>query len=312
MKILVTGGLGFIGSNFIRLALDTKPGWDITNLDYLTYAGKHENLGSHMRSPRYNFAFGSVADRDFVTSIVSHGFDAIINFAAETHVDRSIDDAGKFADTNLKGTANLLEAVKVFKVGKFIQISTDEVYGSLPESGLFTESTPLHPNNPYSASKAAADLMVLAFFHTFGINALITRASNNYGPRQYPEKLIPLTTSRILKRQQVPVYGDGMQIRDWLHVDDHCRGVIAALEKGRAGEVYNFGGGNELPNIVVVKQILDILEAPHSLISYVTDRLGHDRRYAIDSSKAREELGWRPEVDFGAGLHGTVNWYKNL
>ena len=310
MKLLVTGGCGFIGSNFVRLALKTRPAWTIVNLDALTYAGNPENLKGVDRDPRYRFAKGSICDEAFVDGLVKEGFQAIVNFAAESHVDRSLYGPSEFVRTNIQGTVNLLEAAKRHAVPRFLQISTDEVYGSLPPEGFFHETTPLHPNNPYSATKAAADQMVLAYVHTFGIEALITRSSNNYGPYQYPEKLIPLHVSNAFEGKPLPVYGDGMQIRDWLHVEDNCRGVLAALEKGKKGEVYNLGGGNERPNLSVAQAILKHTGRDESLLQYVKDRPGHDRRYAIDCTKANRELGWTPEIVFEKGLAGTIDWYR--
>lgn len=310
MRILVTGGCGFIGSNFVRLILSSKKAWDIVNLDALTYAGNPENLSDVEKNPKYTFKKGSITDGTMVDDLVKTGFDAIVNFAAESHVDRSLYGPTEFVQTNLQGTVNLLEAAKRHGVKRFLQISTDEVYGSLPPEGFFSEKTPLHPNNPYSSTKAAADMMVQAYAHTFNLPALITRSSNNYGPFQYPEKFIPLFASNALDGKKVPLYGDGMHIRDWLHVEDNCRGVLAALEKGKTGEVYNLGGGNERPNVVVAKAILKHVGAPESLIEFVKDRPGHDRRYAIDCKKAKKELGWSPKIKFEKGLKATLDWYK--
>jgi len=310
MRILITGGCGFIGSNFVRLTLRERKTWTLLNLDALTYAGNPENLSDVEKDPRYAFRHGSITDGPLVDELVKTGFDAIVNFAAESHVDRSLYGPTEFVQTNLQGTVTLLEAAKRHGVKRFLQISTDEVYGSLPPEGFFSETTPLHPNNPYSSTKAAADMMVQAYVHTFGLPALITRSSNNYGPFQYPEKFIPLFASNALDGKKVPLYGDGMHIRDWLHVEDNCRGILAALEKGRIGEVYNLGGGNERPNVVVAKAILGHVGAPESLIEFVKDRPGHDRRYAIDCSKARNELGWAPTVPFETGLKNTLDWYR--
>ncbi len=309
MRLLVTGGCGFIGSHFVRMALGRRK-VRVVNLDALTYAGNPENLADVERDPRYRFVKGSICDADPLDVLVREGVDAIVNFAAESHVDRSLYGPIEFVRTNLEGTATLLEAAKRHGVRRFLQVSTDEVYGSLPRGGKFRESTPLHPNNPYSSTKAAADLMVQAYVHTFGVDAVITRSSNNYGPRQYPEKFIPLFVSNALEDRPCPLYGDGMHVRDWLHVEDNCRGILAALEKGKAGEVYNLGGGNERPNLRVARAILKELGKPESLVTFVKDRPGHDRRYAIDCSKSRRELGWSPRVAFERGLRDTVRWYR--
>jgi dTDP-glucose 4,6-dehydratase len=311
MNILVTGCCGFIGSNFVRLALRSRKDLKITNLDALTYAGNPENLRDLEEESRYRFVKGSITDGPVVDGLVRSGFDAIVNFAAESHVDRSLYGPTEFVQTNLQGTVNLLEAAKRHQVKRFLQISTDEVYGSLPPEGFFSESTPLHPNNPYSSTKAAADMMVQAYAHTFGLDAVITRSSNNYGPYQYPEKFIPLFASNAMDGKRVPLYGDGMHIRDWLHVEDNCRGILAALEKGKSGQVYNLGGGNERPNLVVAKAILKHVGAPESLIEFVKDRPGHDRRYAIDCRKAKKELGWAPKIKFEVGLKKTLDWYRD-
>ncbi|HLF93879.1 MAG TPA: dTDP-glucose 4,6-dehydratase [Planctomycetota bacterium] len=309
MKLLVTGGCGFIGSNFVRLVLRARKAARVVNLDALTYAGNPENLRDVESDPRYEFVHASIVDEDRVDALVRRGFDAIVNFAAESHVDRSLHGPQEFVRANVQGTVTLLEASKRHGVGRFLQVSTDEVYGSLPAEGAFTESTPLHPNNPYASTKAAADLMVQSYVHTFGVDALITRSSNNYGPFQYPEKFIPLFISNAIEGRPCPLYGDGMQVRDWLHVQDNGRGILAALEKGRSGEVYNLGGGNERPNLVTARSILKRLRKPESLIQFVKDRPGHDRRYAIDCRKARRELGWAPKVSFEKGLRETVDWY---
>lgn len=309
MRLLVTGGCGFIGSNFVRLVLRARKAARIVNLDALTYAGNPENLSDVESDSRYEFVHASIVDEDRVDAVVRRGFDAIVNFAAESHVDRSLYGPQEFVRSNLQGTVTLLEAAKRHGIRRFLQVSTDEVYGSLPAEGKFSESTPLHPNNPYSATKAAADLMVQSYVHTFGINALITRSSNNYGPFQYPEKFIPLFISNAIEGRPCPLYGDGMHVRDWLHVEDNGRGILAALEKGRSGEVYNLGGGNERPNLVTARAILKRLRKPESLLQFVKDRPGHDRRYAIDCRKARRELGWAPKVDFEKGLRETVAWY---
>jgi dTDP-glucose 4,6-dehydratase len=307
--LLVTGGCGFIGSAFIRHLLATDLGLSIVNLDALTYAGNLANLKDVEKHPRYRFIKGDITDRDTVRAAMS-GITDVIHFAAESHVDRSIQNSGPFVRTNVIGTQILLDAAREFKVTKYVQVSTDEVYGSLGPTGLFTEETPLHPNSPYSASKAAADLLVMAYQHTFHMPCVITRCSNNYGPYQFPEKLIPLFVSNLLADQQVPVYGDGQQVRDWIHVLDHARGVEAAWRKGVSGEVYNFGGKCEKANLDLTHLLLDLLGKPKSLIKYVADRPGHDRRYAIDCTKAERELGWRPQVTFEQGLKDTIDWYK--
>lgn len=311
MKLLVTGGCGFIGSNFIRLVLASRKSADILNLDALTYAGDHENLREVWDSARYSFEIGSIEDSKEVDVLIGrYRPDAIVNFAAESHVDRSLYGPIEFIETNIRGTTVLLEAARRHGVKKFLQVSTDEVYGSLPREGMFRETTPLHPNNPYSATKAAADQMVQAYAHTFGLSTIITRSSNNYGPYQFPEKFIPLFATNALADKPCPLYGDGKQVRDWLHVEDNCRGILAALEFGKRGEVYNLGGGNERPNIVVAKAILKHLGKPGSLIQFVKDRPGHDRRYAIDCRKAKRELGWTPKIMFEAGLKSTLDWYR--
>jgi dTDP-glucose 4,6-dehydratase len=308
--LLVTGGCGFIGSNFVRHLLETDPAVSVINFDCLTYAGNLENLADVAKHPRYRFVRGDITDRAAVEGTVRGGVDAIINFAAESHVDRSIMDSAPFVRTNVQGTQVLLDVARQQQVSRFVQVSTDEVYGSLGPSGYFTETTPLHPNSPYSASKAAADLLVLSYVHTFGIDALITRCSNNYGPYQFPEKLIPLFISNLMRNEPVPVYGDGMQVRDWIHVRDHCTGIDAARRQGKTGEIYNFGGRCEKPNLELTHLLLDLLGKPRTLIKHVQDRLGHDRRYAIDCSKAERELGWRPQVSFDDGLRATIDWYK--
>lgn len=309
MKILVTGGLGFIGSCFIKVVRSMHPDWRMVNLDLVTYAGNPDNLKDIADDPRYVFIRGDISDDVDVETAFETGVDAVVNFAAESHVDRSIAGSTLFVTTNVLGTAVLLGAAKRWGIDRFLQVSTDEVYGSLPPSGVFVETTPLHPNNPYSATKAAADHMALAYHHTFGMDVVITRSSNNYGPHQYPEKFVPLFITNAMEGKECPLYGDGLNIRDWLHVTDNCRGILAALEKGKAGEVYNLGGGNERPNIDVAKAILGLMGRSHSLIKFVEDRKGHDRRYAIDCSKARKELGWAPEVQFQRGLEETVAWY---
>lgn len=308
--ILVTGGCGFIGSNFIRYLLDAEPRLAIINLDYLTYAGNPENLGECASHPRYRWIRGDIRDAGLVHRIVRSGIQAIINFAAESHVDRSIEDCSAFLGTNVVGTQVLLEAARAFAVPRFIQISTDEVYGSLGPTGRFTEMSPLAPNSPYAASKASADLLVRSYVHTHGTPAIITRCSNNYGPNQFPEKLLPLFITRLLRGESVPVYGDGLNVRDWLHVRDHCAAIHRVWRDGRAGEVYNIGANCEWTNLALTERLLDLLEKPRSLLRFVADRPGHDRRYAMDCSKIERELGWRPRVPFDEGLRQTVRWYQ--
>jgi dTDP-glucose 4,6-dehydratase len=312
MRILVTGGCGFIGSNFIRYILEHyKPAY-VTNVDVLTYAGNLANLAgiTEEHGDRYEFFKADIANADQMDALMTeHQFYAVINFAAESHVDRSINSPQNFIHTNVIGTSMLLDAARRHGVQRFVQISTDEVYGSLGPAGKFTEQSPLEPSSPYSASKAGADLLALACFKTFGQDVVVTRCSNNYGPYQFPEKLIPLMIIKALRNEPLPVYGDGMNVRDWIHVRDHCAGVVAALFEGKAGAVYNFGGDSELPNLEVVKFILDKLGKPHSLISFIADRLGHDRRYAIDSSFAKRELNWHPRRDARDGISETIDWY---
>ncbi|MCI6930506.1 MAG: dTDP-glucose 4,6-dehydratase [Methanobrevibacter boviskoreani] len=306
--VLVTGGAGFIGSNFLRYMVNKYPNYDFINLDALTYCGNLENLKDIEDKDNYSFVKGNVCDRELVNGIVEN-VDYIVHFAAESHVDRSIEDPGIFIKSNILGTQTLLDASKKNDIRKFLQVSTDEVYGSLGPEGYFTEQTPLQANSPYSASKAGADLMVRAYHNTFDLPVNITRCSNNYGPYQFPEKLIPLMISNAIENKELPVYGDGKNIRDWLHVYDHCTGIDLVLHKGKAGEVYNIGGHNERANIDIVKLILNELDKPESLIKFVSDRLGHDRRYAIDSSKIRRDLGWRPKYTFEEGIIETIHWY---
>jgi dTDP-glucose 4,6-dehydratase len=313
MKILVTGGCGFIGSNFIHYMLRNYPDYSVINVDKLTYAGNLKNLSALSESPRYTFLKGDIADSVLMEEVILQGIDAIVNFAAESHVDRSIEDPSQFMKTNVLGTFVLLEAIRKTSSNRSIRllhISTDEVYGSLGESGAFTEEMPMAPNSPYSASKASSDLMVRAYHHTFGLATLITRCSNNYGPYQFPEKLIPLMISNAVEGRELPVYGDGLQVRDWIYVEDHCRALDVVLHQGRAGEVYNIGGRSERTNLSVVKTILDHLGKPHSLIRFVKDRPGHDRRYAIDFSKIEKTLGWKPSILFEEGIRQTIVWYQ--
>ncbi|HCI44510.1 MAG TPA: dTDP-glucose 4,6-dehydratase [Candidatus Omnitrophica bacterium] len=309
-KILVTGGYGFIGSNFARYMLKAYPEYHLINFDKLTYAGNRDNLADIERNPRYTFVKGDIADIEEVRGVMA-GVDEVVHFAAESHVDRSIESPAIFIETNVTGTSNLLECAMSAGVKKFVHVSTDEVYGSLPEGGYFTEQTPLSPNSPYSASKAGSDLLVRAYYETYKFPGVITRCSNNYGPYQFPEKLIPLMISNALEDKPLPVYGDGMNVRDWLYVEDHCRAIDAVLHKGKTGEVYNIGGSNEWHNIDLVKLLLKDLGKPESLIKFVKDRLGHDRRYAIDSSKIQKELGWSPRTTFEDGIKKTIAWYRN-
>ncbi|NLH16283.1 MAG: dTDP-glucose 4,6-dehydratase [Phycisphaerae bacterium] len=310
MKILVTGGAGFIGSNFVRMILAEHQDCAVVNLDKLTYAGNLENLQGFLEHPNHRFVRGDIGDASLIARLIGeHKFDAIVNFAAESHVDRSLVDADVFIETNVKGTLTLLKASLDKKIPRFIQVSTDEVYGSLGPQGLFTEQSPIQPNSPYSASKAASDHLVRAFGHSFGLNINITRCSNNYGEYQFPEKMIPLMINNALHDKPLPVYGDGLYIRDWLYVYDHCTAIWKVLTVGRSGEVYNIGGNNEKTNLEVVGLILERLKKPKTLIRHVTDRPGHDRRYAIDSSKTMRELGWKPSVTFEQGIVKTIDWY---
>lgn len=312
MRLLITGGCGFIGSNFVRFVLDHYQPEFVTNVDALTYAGNPDNLAgvAEQYSDRYEFFRADIADREAVEEIMArHKFFAVINFAAETHVDRSISSPGNFIHTNVVGTEVLLESARRNGVKRFVQISTDEVYGSLGPEGAFTEKSPIDPSSPYSASKAGADLLALAAYKTFGQEVVVTRCSNNYGPYQFPEKLIPLMITNALADKKLPVYGDGLNVRDWIHVEDHCRAVMAVLLDGTPGEIYNVGASAEMQNIQVVELILEALGKPHELITYVADRLGHDRRYAIDSSKIQTQLGWKPIHAPEAGLRETIQWY---
>ena len=313
MKILVTGGCGFIGSNFIHYYLRKYPGDSLINVDKLTYAGNLKNLSALSPSPRCAFIRGDIADPLQMEEIISQGVEGIVNFAAESHVDRSIEAPMDFMRTNVFGTFVLLEALR--KVSskrriRFLHVSTDEVYGSLGETGAFSEETPMAPNSPYAASKASADLMVRAYHHTYGLPTLITRCSNNYGPYQFPEKLIPLLISNAIEGKTLPIYGDGLNVRDWIHVEDHCRGLDLVLHRGKEGEVYNIGGQSEKTNLSVAKTILDHLGKPDSLLRFVTDRPGHDRRYAIDFSKIQKTLGWAPSISFEDGIRQTIDWYQ--
>jgi dTDP-glucose 4,6-dehydratase len=309
-NILVTGGAGFIGSNFVRMVLSEHPDCVVTNLDSLTYAGNLENLAGFMDHPNHKFVKGDICDAELVGNLIAdNNITAIINFAAESHVDRSLVDPDIFITTNITGTVTLLKAAVENNIDRFVQISTDEVYGSLGESGMFTEQSPLSPNSPYSASKAAADHLVKAFGHSWGLKYNITRCSNNYGQYQFPEKMIPLMINNALNDKDLPMYGDGLYVRDWLYVYDHCTAIWKVLTDGKPGEVYNIGGNNEKTNMEVVRLILDKLDKPQTLIKHVKDRPGHDRRYAIDSSKIMNELGWKPSVTFEEGLSQTIDWY---
>lgn len=308
MKLLVTGGAGFIGSCFVRHILNKYKDYKVINLDALTYAGNIENLDDVKDNPNYKFVHGNICDKKLVRELVNE-VDAVINFAAESHVDRSITGPEIFIETNVQGTLNLLQASKEADIQRFLQVSTDEVYGTLGKDGYFYETTPLAPNSPYSASKASADLLVRAYYETYKMPVLNTRCSNNYGPYQYPEKLIPFFISKLLKNEKVPVYGDGLNVRDWLYVYDHCSAIDVVLHKGRVGEVYNIGGHNEKTNLEITKIILQAMGKDESSIEYVQDRLGHDRRYAIDNHKIRTELGWQPSLTFEEGIKLTIDWY---
>ncbi len=305
-RVLVTGGCGFIGSNFVRLLLAERPDWEVVNLDKLTYAGRLENLQDLAGDPRYRFVKGDICDPQAVRDAMA-GCTMAVNFAAETHVDRSLEGASHFLDTDIKGVLVLLEEARRVGLERFVQISTDEVYGSIA-AGSFTEESLLNPRNPYAASKAGGDRLAWAFWATYGVPVVITRASNNYGPYQYPEKLVPLFVTNLLRDLPVPLYGDGKNVRDWLHVSDHCSGVLFCLEHGTPGEVYNIAGGNERENVEVTYTILRLLGKPDSLVKPVADRVGHDRRYSLDASRLHR-LGWKPRVEFAEGLAATVQWY---
>ncbi len=311
MRVFVTGGCGFIGSNFVRLLLEERPDWDVVNYDLLTYAGNAENLAGHEDNPRHHLVRGDVADAPHVLAAMK-GADAVVHFAAESHVDRSILDSGPFVRTNVIGTQVLLDAALQLGIGRYIQISTDEVYGALtPDEPPFTETTPLSPRNPYSATKAGADCLALAYYETHKLPVMVTRCPNNYGPRQFPEKLIPLMILNALADEPLPVYGDGMQMRDWIHVLDHNRAILTVLEKGTPGNVYHVGAENQQYNMDVVKMILRELNKPETLIRHVEDRKGHDRRYAMALGKLRDELHWHPRISFEQGLADTIAWYLN-
>jgi dTDP-glucose 4,6-dehydratase len=309
LRLLVTGGAGFIGSNFVRYILRQHPNREVTNLDKLTYAGNLENLGDVSDDHRYHFIKGDIADRELVDEVLKQGFDVVVNFAAESHVDRSILDSSPFIKTNVQGTQVLLEGVRHHKVKLFLQVSTDEVYGSSGALGKFTEESSLSPNSPYAASKAAADCLCRAYYHTYGLPVIITRCSNNYGLFQFPEKLIPLVITNALEGKEIPIYGDGLNVRDWIHVEDHCRALDLVVQQGKLGEIYNIGGNNEKTNLELVHCILDIMGKTRSLITFVADRLGHDRRYALETSKIERELSWKSGISFEGGLRETVQWY---
>jgi len=310
MKLLVTGGAGFIGSNFIHYVITEHLDWEIVNLDKLTYAGNLENLQDIENNPRYRFVKGDIADRKLISSLLQEGIDGIINFAAESHVDRSILDASPFIETNIKGTQTLLEGARHYEVRKFIQVSTDEVYGTT-EKGKFTEESPLSPNSPYSASKAAADFLCHAYWTTYQLPVIITRCSNNLGPFQFPEKLIPLAITNALENKPIPIYGDGLNVRDWIYVLDHCRALDFILQKGKPGEIYNIGANEEKTNLELIHRLLNVMNKPPSLIKFVADRPGHDRRYALDITKITRELGWQLNYSFEEALAATVDWYLN-
>ena len=312
MKVLVTGGAGFIGSAFVRLALQSMPEFRILNLDKLTYAGNLENLVSVADNPRYRFIRGDICDQELVRRIFTEDKpDAVVHFAAESHVDRSILSPEPVFETNLRGTFTLLEAARTHGVSRFIQVSTDEVYGSIEPPGAADESYPLRPSSPYSSAKAGGDLLALSYFATYKTPVIVTRASNNYGPYQFPEKLIPLMIANALEDKALPIYGDGLQVRDWLYVDDHCRALLNVLAEGRVGEIYNIAGNCSLPNREVVRRILEVTGKPETLMKPVADRPGHDRRYALSSEKLRHESGWCPDVPFEKGLADTIAWYRN-
>lgn len=313
MKILVTGGAGFIGANFVYYMLEKHPDYDIVCIDALTYAGNLETLDKALANSKFKFVKGDITDRELVFDLFEkEKFDIVVNFAAESHVDRSIEDPGVFLKTNILGTQTLMDASRKYDVKRYHQVSTDEVYGDLPldrPDMFFTEETPIHTSSPYSASKASADLLVQAYYRTFGLPVTISRCSNNYGPYHFPEKLIPLMIANALNDKALPVYGEGLNVRDWLYVEDHCKAIDMIIHNGKVGEVYNIGGHNEKTNIYIVKKILELLGKPESLITFVTDRKGHDLRYAIDPTKIKNELGWEPDTMFDDGIVKTVNWY---
>ena len=311
MNVLVTGGAGFIGSNYVHYMLENHPDYKIINLDLLTYAGNIHNLDDVIDNPNHVFVEGNICNRELVRNLVkTYGITHFVNFAAESHVDRSILNPEIFVETNIQGTLALLDVAKELSIEKYLQVSTDEVYGSLGAEGYFTEETPLAPNSPYSASKTGADLLVRAYYETYDMNVNITRCSNNYGPYHFPEKLIPLMISNGMDNKELPIYGDGLNIRDWLHVQDHCQAIDLVLHKGRKGEVYNVGGHNERTNNEIVDIVIEKLGLSRDLIKYVDDRLGHDKRYAIDPTKLETELGWKPKYTFDTGIVETIEWYQ--
>jgi dTDP-glucose 4,6-dehydratase len=309
-RVIVTGGCGFIGSNFIRLLLEKYVNIEVVNIDKLTYAGNLDNVAEFADEPRYQFVRVDITQPEAVEQVLVQGADALVHFAAETHVDRSIHDAEPFLRTNVLGTTRLLDAARRHQIGRFVQVSSDEVYGSLGATGSFTEEAQLAPNSPYAASKAAADLLVRSYGHTYGVPAIITRCGNNYGPYQFPEKLIPLFICNLLNDEPVPVYGDGQQVRDWIHVRDHCTAIDMIRQHGRIGTIYNVGARCERTNLELTELLLDILHKPRSLIRFVADRPGHDRRYALDTTKLEKELGWRPAIAIEEGIRATVRWYE--
>jgi len=309
VKVLITGGAGFIGSSFVRYMLREHPNSEVTNLDKLTYAGNLENLGDIQNEPRHRFMKGDIADGGRIDELLREGFEVIVNFAAESHVDRSILDPLPFIETNIKGTHILLEGARRYKVGRFIQVSTDEVYGSLGAEGKFTEDCPLLPNSPYAASKAAADLLCRAYWCTYTLPVIITRCCNNFGPNQFPEKLVPLVITNALEDKEIPIYGDGLNVRDWIYVEEHCRALDLIIRRGKPGETYNIGANNEKTNLELVKYILSTMGKPQSLMRFVADRPGHDRRYALDTAKIERELGWNPTISFEEAIARTIQWY---
>jgi len=309
MKVLITGGAGFIGSTFVRYMLREHPGWEVTNVDKLTYAGNLENLGDIHNEPRHRFIKGDIADRGAIDELLREGFEVIVNVAAESHVDRSILDSSPFVETNIKGTHVLLEGARHYKVGRFIQVSTDEIYGSLGAEGKFTEDSPMLPNSPYAASKAAADLLCHAYWRTYTLPVIITRCSNNFGPSQFPEKLMPLAITNALEDKEIPIYGDGLNVRDWIYVEEHCRALDLIIQRGKPGETYNIGANNEKTNLELVERILDVMGKPRSLIRFVADRPGHDRRYALATAKIERELGWNTTMSFEEAIAKTIHWY---
>jgi dTDP-glucose 4,6-dehydratase len=309
-RILVTGAAGFIGSNFVRRLCEKRPEWQVVAFDALTYAGNLENLHGLEDSPQFEFVRGDICDSEAVRAVLDTQVGAVVNFAAETHVDRSIHGSADFIRTNVMGTQVLLEQSRLSAGRRFLQVSTDEVYGSLGPEGRFTEDSPLCPNSPYSASKAAADLLVRAYHRTYGLPAVVTRCSNNYGPYQFPEKVIPLFITNLLEERKIPLYGDGLNVRDWIHVQDHCDALLAVLERGEPGEVYNIGAGNEMTNLELTHALLRELRHDARMIHYVKDRLAHDRRYAVDTRKIQQALNWRPQIDFADGLRRTVELYR--